>query len=405
MATSRTPMNWQDYEYGRSNSQGSLASHSGQPDGKRTSPSSTTPFKGVPGNPSTGPEQDLRRRRSSISMRINSIRQIGGVNSIDNFARSWQRAAGFHEITPVRRSSVALPEPDDGDQHRESRDEEEADAIAPTRSLLREQIQKYGRPSDAVIDDGGEQSAVGQGRDTEADIFSFAPHLASPLAHSYGTSYGTLSSRISETARGHAAKLYQEQQLQGGQAGDKDREPLLVRQVEREDGSKTNVVIGQSTLPQTVFNSVNVLIGVGLLSLPLGIKYAGWLIGLLFLVFSAVVTRYTARLLAICLDAEPTLVTYADVAYVSFGHKARLVTSLLFSLELVAACVALVVLFADSLDALVPGYGVMQWKLLCALILVPLNFLPLRLLSISSILGIFCCTACKSHHQSGQQSN
>lgn len=330
-------------------------------------------------------------------MRINSIRQIGGVNSIDNFARSWQRAAGFHEITPVRRSSVALPDPDDGDQRRESRDEEEADAVAPTRSLLREQIQKYGKPSDAVIDDGGEQSAVGHPRETEADIFSFAPHLASPLAHSYGTSYGTLSSRISDTARGHAARLYQEQQLQGAQAGDKDREPLLVRQVEREDGSKTNVVIGQSTLPQTVFNSVNVLIGVGLLSLPLGIKDAGWLIGLLFLVFSAVVTRYTARLLAICLDAEPTLVTYADVAYVSFGRKARLVTSLLFSLELVVACVALVVLFADSLDALIPGYGVLQWKLLCALILVPLNFLPLRLLSISSILGIFCCTTCKSH--------
>lgn len=287
---------------------------------------------------------------------------------------------------------MVVPEPDDVNDERQPDEEQN---VPQTRSLLREQIQKYGTPKIATPDNGGEQSTVGQSSQAGADIFSFAPHLASPLSHSYGTSYGTLSSTISDTARGHAAKLYQEQQLQGAQAGDKERESLLVRQVEREDGTKTNVVIGQSTLPQTVFNSVNVLIGVGLLSLPLGIKYAGWLVGMLFLVFSAVVTRYTARLLAICLDAEPTLVTYADVAYISFGRKARLVTSLLFSLELVAACVALVVLFADSLDALIPGYGALQWKLLCGVILVPLNFLPLRLLSVSSILGIFCCTTCE----------
>lgn len=327
-------------------------------------------------------------------MRINSLRQIGGLNSIDNFARSWQRAAGFHEITPVGKGSIVVPEPDDAHNDRPPRDEEEN--APPNRSLLREQLQKYGSPKNNGTDQSGEQSAESQPSEAEADIFSFAPHLVSPLSHSYGTSYGTLSSRISDTARSHAAKLYQEQQLQGAQAGDKEREPLLVRQVEREDGTKTNIVVGQSTLPQTIFNSVNVLIGVGLLSLPLGIKYAGWLLGLLFLVFSAIVTKYTARLLAICLDAEPSLVTYADVAYISFGRKARLATSLLFSLELVAACVALVVLFADSLDALVPGYGVLQWKLLCAIILIPLNFLPLRLLSISSILGIFCCTTCES---------
>ncbi|KAI7246416.1 hypothetical protein KC335_g19464, partial [Hortaea werneckii] len=32
------------------------------------------------------------RRRSSV---VDRMRQAGGVNSFDNFARSWQRAAGF----------------------------------------------------------------------------------------------------------------------------------------------------------------------------------------------------------------------------------------------------------------------------------------------------------------------
>jgi vesicular inhibitory amino acid transporter len=59
---------------------------------------------------------------------------------------------------------------------------------------------------------------------------------------------------------------------------DKEREPLLVQAVTTESGRVEHVIVGQSTLPQTVFNSVNVLIGIGLLSLPLGIRYSGWLV-------------------------------------------------------------------------------------------------------------------------------
>ena len=228
--------------------------------------------------------------------------------------------------------------------------------------------------------------------DGNADLFSQSAHVATPLGGCFGTSYGTLSSRINESSLRHAARLLHEQQLTGAQAPDKEREPLLVKQVASEDGTLTNVIVGQSTLPQTVFNSANTLIGVGLLSLPLGLKYAGWIVGLLFLFFAAIVTSYTAKLLSICMDIDPSLVTYADLAYVSFGPKARIVTGLLFSFELIAACVALVVLFADSLDLLIPGWGVIEWKVFCGILLVPLNFAPLRLLSFSSILGILCCT-------------
>jgi solute carrier family 32 (vesicular inhibitory amino acid transporter) len=333
-------------------------------------------------------------------MRITSLRQVGGVNSIDNFARSWQRAAGFHEITPVRRSSVVVHDADEPDRAAIGDEEQHR----PHRSLLRQQFESaggHGTVDDAVeeapSDDPGrrEGSRPVDGRlsgDANNDLFSHAAHLASPLGASFGTSYGTLASRINESSRRHAARLFQEQQLTGAQEPDKEREPLLVKQVENEDGTLMNVIVGQSTLPQTVFNSVNTLIGVGLLSLPLGIKYAGWVVGMLFLLFSALVTSYTAKLLSVCMDIDQSLITYADLAYVSFGPRARLATGLLFCLELIAACVALVILFADSLDALIPGWGVIEWKVVCGVLLIPLNFAPLRLLSFTSILGILCCT-------------
>lgn len=78
-----------------------------------------------------------------------------------------------------------------------------------------------------------------------------------------------------------AADLYAQQQrgnLPAAVVGapDKEREPLLVKTVRSEEGKVEVVIVGQSTLPQTVFNSVNVLIGIGLLSLPLGLRYSGW---------------------------------------------------------------------------------------------------------------------------------
>lgn len=178
--------------------------------------------------------------------------------------------------------------------------------------------------------------------------------------------------------------------MKGVTEPEQEREPLLVKQVE-EDGKIINVVVGQSTLPQTIFNSVNVLVGVGLLTLPLAFKYSGWVIGIVFLAFAALTTCYTAKVLAKCLDVDNSLITFADLAYVSFGNKARIAVSLLFSLELLAACVALVVLFADSMNDLIPGWGVIAWKVVCGIVLIPLVFMPLRLLSFTSILGVLSC--------------
>jgi vesicular inhibitory amino acid transporter len=271
------------------------------------------------------------------------------------------------------------------------------------RSTLRHALQAGDRrASDNAVDDE-EQGATeetqllpnGVVRARGESIFTIEPSLSSPFGGSYGTGYGSLSARVNESSMRHAGRLFTDQQLKGVTEPEQEREPLLVKQIE-EDGHIINVVVGQSTLPQTIFNSVNVLVGVGLLTLPLALKYSGWIIGMIFLAWSAIVTGYTAKLLAKCLDVDSSLITFADLAFVSFGNKARIAVSILFSLELLAACVALVVLFADSMDALIPGWGTFVWKIVCGIILIPLSFLPLRFLSFTSILGVMSCFGSKS---------
>lgn len=324
-------------------------------------------------------------------MRVSSFAQLGGVNSLENFARSWQRAAGFNEIPG--RPSFEGQEDDSLVQHRSIDDH----SVPQHKSLLRQQLEREGLSSEAVIDD----RTVPQSQDDLEAVHSHTlsdhardeplssrPYLGSPFPSSYGGLYGSLTTRVAFPATPLARQISKAKRGSHGQQSDREQEPLLSKVVEREDGKLVGVIFGQSTLPQTVFNSVNILIGIGILSLPLGLRYSGWLLGVLFFFFAALTTRYTAGLLAKCLTTDHSLVTYGDLAYVSFGSKARIATSVLFSIELLAACVALVVLFGDSVNALVPIWGNLEWKIFCGALLIPLSFVPLRYLSFTSVLGI-----------------
>lgn len=338
------------------------------------------------------------------------LTQVGGVNSIENFALSWQRAAGFHEAAPQEPSFIFA---DDGESY--GRQDVET-GIGERTSLLRAHLESED-PVEAALDDDydaedDEESPKRSTRDSSrrptissprwrgsfagspkgrTSILSSTPRFdISVGGSSYGTVYSTIRSNRNEPSMAQAGHLWREQQQrERGPAA--ERQPIIIKEVVDEDGRKTLVVAGQSTLPQTVFNSINVLIGIGILALPLGIRYAGWICGMSFLTLAAIVTAYTARLIAKCMDVDGSLITFADLAYVSYGQKARVATSVLFTLELLAACVALIVLFGDTLHLLFPSVGVVEWKILCGILLVPLNFLPLRLLSITSILGIFSC--------------
>ncbi|KAG5665658.1 hypothetical protein KAF25_009783 [Fusarium avenaceum] len=359
-----------------------------------------------------------RRRRSSITNQLAAIADIGGVNSFRSFARSWQRAAGFHEVIPRRPSFVLAPD-QETENLQYSRSQFQGSPL-PQSGLLRQHLeasssQANGESSSAI--DSSPRPVRTSHRDGEtkplldveaagaspfgsprSSIFAVPPHLAAPdIVGSYGSfrdssPFGTLERstrhRIS-FSEGSGWGVADEDEGEGEDAAHGEHQPILVKEVKQ--GNKVVLAVeGQSTLPQSVFNSINALIGVGLLSLPLALQMTGWIPGLFILSLTAAVTSYTGKLLAKCMNFDPSLITYSDLAYVSFGTRARVIVSALFSLELIAACVALVILFADSLSLLLPGLATVNtWKVVASGLVLVLNSLPLRLLSYTSVVGIF----------------
>ncbi|CAI8503190.1 unnamed protein product [Pichia kudriavzevii] len=173
-----------------------------------------------------------------------------------------------------------------------------------------------------------------------------------------------------------------------------DVDSIIVRQVETDEGTKLTMIAPQSTVPQTIFNCINALIGIGLLALSRAMVHAGLLCGTIFLLYSVAITYWTATLLSDCMDTDPTLCTYADLGYKSYGPKARLGVSILFTVELLGVGVSLIVLFADSLHAMFPEISLNAFKWIGSLVdPVPFNIYPISLknlfLSYGIILGPF----------------
>ncbi|KAL7007533.1 hypothetical protein EMMF5_002997 [Cystobasidiomycetes sp. EMM_F5] len=144
---------------------------------------------------------------------------------------------------------------------------------------------------------------------------------------------------------------------------------------------------GLSTSGQTLFNAINVLVGVGILAEPLAFSQAGWVLGVTLLLFYSALTNYTAKILARALRDDARLMTYADIGAKAFGGRARTFINLLFCLEISALCVALLILLGDSLSILLP-LPPNAFKLIGFAIIFPTLFLPLRYLSIASLIGI-----------------
>ncbi|OBA18802.1 uncharacterized protein OGAPODRAFT_97268 [Ogataea polymorpha] len=268
-------------------------------------------------------------------------------NSLSGFASSFHRAQSFRSLEPRFKASRSY-----------FQDDEELidpDTMAPSAVGHKISTVLQGRPilDTSVFDEAAVDDA------SFAD-HSYADSSRANSLHSYAASFLTAD------------------------------DSFTLRQVEDRDGKVVTMIAPRSTVPQTIFNSINVLIGIGLLALSKAMTYSGWYCGIALLIFSACVTYWTATLLSRCMDTDPTLCTYADLGYKAFGARGRLLISVLFSIELIGVGVSLIVLFADSLNALFPQISVVQFKLIAFCVLTPFSFLSLRVLSGISLLGITC---------------
>lgn len=106
-----------------------------------------------------------------------------------------------------------------------------------------------------------------------------------------------------------------------------------------DDASKQQKIhIPKSNLIQTVFNSVNVLVGVGILALPLSFRLAGWLYGSLIFLFCCLGTNYTAKIIVKCINANKdsnSEGSYGDMGQAAFGDKGRSLIGTVFIIELI----------------------------------------------------------------------
>jgi amino acid permease len=226
----------------------------------------------------------------------------------------------------------------------------------------------------------------------------------------------------------------------------------------------------KSSFYQSTFNAINVLVGVGILSLPFAFNLAGWVPAFVLLLFFMCLTNYTARIIVKCLEydarqveqdgfekdrektrsltrsssetvidelfdepseswrleasgstqnvskygtlSEETLAytkneeeeplahmikeekrsklnTYADIGFAAFGKKGSIFISIVFTLELFAASIALIILIADSLEALLPSNSSVFYKFIAFCVVTPSLWLKhLHWLSYGSIIGI-----------------
>lgn len=147
-----------------------------------------------------------------------------------------------------------------------------------------------------------------------------------------------------------------------------DSQPLLGR-------CTSKYPLPKSTFYQSCFNSVNILMGIGLLSLPFSFALTGWLLGFTMLIIFSLMTLRTAKILRLCMDYRgANAFTYGDIGELAFGISGRTFISTLFFLELFSCCVALVILAADSVVALVPSLDINIVKCVVIAIVVPLSF-------------------------------
>ncbi|KAE9622182.1 putative amino acid transporter, transmembrane domain-containing protein [Lupinus albus] len=113
----------------------------------------------------------------------------------------------------------------------------------------------------------------------------------------------------------------------------------------------------QCSFAQSVINGINMICGVGILTIPYAVKEGGWLSLIILVVFS-IVCCYTGILLKRCLENYPELKTFPDISQAAFGVSGRLCIAITLFMELYASCVEYITLMSDNLSSIFPNANV-----------------------------------------------
>ena len=159
------------------------------------------------------------------------------------FLHSITRAAGFKDMSPRLRQIVLGQDEEVTEEHRHLHHESESSQS----HVQYEWAQRYSHPTEpgsnsTAVDESTALLGNGQNHDNEDnESMEFTP----------------LQSKVSGTSQSRVQQLAQQREETRAQMKDGEREPLLVTRVKRDDGTEAEVIVGQSTLPQTIFNSSN----------------------------------------------------------------------------------------------------------------------------------------------------
>ncbi|KAL5543766.1 hypothetical protein UlMin_007550 [Ulmus minor] len=156
-----------------------------------------------------------------------------------------------------------------------------------------------------------------------------------------------------------------------------------------------------SSFLKACFNGTNAFLGIGLLTVPYALSSGGWL-SLAFFFLIAIITFYTGILLQTCMDADPSVTSYLDIAERAFGKRGRVIVLIIMNSELYLVSIGLIILESENLHKLFPKfmiklgtliiYGRESFVLITALIILPSMLLTdLSLLSYVSATGVFSC--------------
>ncbi|KAH9261180.1 hypothetical protein BASA81_000884 [Batrachochytrium salamandrivorans] len=151
------------------------------------------------------------------------------------------------------------------------------------------------------------------------------------------------------------------------------------------------------TTHQAFWHCMNLVVGLGTLTVPYTLNQLGWFLGLTILASLAALSSLTSKLLCRCVDTlnAGTLVkrkkTYSDLGEAAFGKLGRRAVDVILYVDLVASSALFLVFIATNLDFLFPKWlpSISWWILLVAGGLLPTVFMRLDKLSFLSKLGSY----------------